>query len=148
MAHVPGPDRRGRCSTCGPSAAACSSTARSGSAATRARCSRRARRASSASIAIATRWRCARATLAPWGDRVELVHADYRALDDVLDARGIALVDGALADLGVSSLQLDAPGRGFSFQRDEPLDMRMDRSDRRHGGRPGRARAPSASWPT
>jgi 16S rRNA (cytosine1402-N4)-methyltransferase len=70
----------------------------------------------------------ARLTLAPWGDRVDLVHADYRALDEVLDARGVTEVDGALADLGVSSMQLDAPGRGLSFQRDEPLDMRMDRS--------------------
>jgi 16S rRNA (cytosine1402-N4)-methyltransferase len=70
----------------------------------------------------------ARETLAPWGDRVELVHADYRALEEVLDARQIARVDGALADLGVSSMQFDAPGRGFSFQRDERLDMRMDQS--------------------
>jgi 16S rRNA (cytosine1402-N4)-methyltransferase len=70
----------------------------------------------------------ARIALAPWADRVDLVHADYRTLDDVLDARGVSLVDGALADLGVSSMQFDAPGRGFSFQRDEPLDMRMDRS--------------------
>jgi len=68
----------------------------------------------------------ARATLAPWGERVDLVHADYRSLDDVLDRRSVEFVDGALADLGVSSLQFDAEGRGFSFQRDEPLDMRMD----------------------
>ena len=71
----------------------------------------------------------AQQTLAPWGTRVDLVHADYRDCDAVLSARGIDLVDGALADLGVSSLQFDAPGRGFSFQRDEPLDMRMDQSD-------------------
>jgi 16S rRNA (cytosine1402-N4)-methyltransferase len=66
--------------------------------------------------------------LAPFGERVELVHADYRAVAEVLAARGISTIDGALADLGVSSMQLDAPGRGFSFRRDEPLDMRMDRS--------------------
>jgi 16S rRNA (cytosine1402-N4)-methyltransferase len=70
----------------------------------------------------------ARDTLAAWPGRVELVHADYRTLGAVLDERGIPLMDGALADLGVSSLQFDAAGRGFSFQRDEPLDMRMDRS--------------------
>ena len=61
--------------------------------------------------------------LRPFGDRVELVHADYRDLDRVLDDRGIARIAGALADLGVSSMQLDTEGRGFSFQRDEPLDM-------------------------
>jgi 16S rRNA (cytosine1402-N4)-methyltransferase len=70
----------------------------------------------------------ARETLAPWSDRIELEHADYRDLPSVLTARGITGFDGALADLGVSSLQLDATDRGFSFRRDEPLDMRMDRS--------------------
>jgi 16S rRNA (cytosine1402-N4)-methyltransferase len=70
----------------------------------------------------------ARETLALWGDRVELVHADYRRIEELLDQRQIARVDGTLADLGVSSLQFDAAGRGFSFQRDEPLDMRMDRT--------------------
>jgi len=70
----------------------------------------------------------AREALAPFGDRVTLVHADYRDLPRVLDAKGLTAIDGALADLGVSSMQLDADGRGFSFRRDEPLDMRMDQT--------------------
>jgi len=70
----------------------------------------------------------ARVALASFGDRVAFVHADYRTLDATLDAHGIGRVDGLLADLGVSSMQLDEEGRGMSFRRDEPLDMRMDRS--------------------
>jgi len=76
----------------------------------------------------ATALRVAGEVLAPYEKRVELVHSDYRELPRLLDQRGVLAVDGALADLGVSSLQLDAAGRGFSFRTDEPLDMRMDRS--------------------
>jgi 16S rRNA (cytosine1402-N4)-methyltransferase len=63
--------------------------------------------------------------LVAYGDRVEIAHRDYRQLSEVLAARQIDAVDGVLADLGVSSMQLDSE-RGFSFKRDEPLDMRMD----------------------
>ncbi len=70
----------------------------------------------------------ARAQLSRWGDRVELVHGDYRDLGAMLDARGLPEVDGILVDLGVSSMQLDTVERGFSFRGEAPLDMRMDRS--------------------
>jgi len=70
----------------------------------------------------------AAAALEEFGDRVDLVHADFREVGAALTARGIDAVDGLLADLGISSMQLDEAGRGFSFRRDEPLDMRMDRS--------------------
>ncbi len=68
----------------------------------------------------------AASTLNAFRDRVELVHSDYRAIESVLDARGIDRVDGTLTDMGMSSFQLEAEGRGFSFQREDPLDMRMD----------------------
>ena len=123
-----GDGRRSRWICSSRRAAGCSSTARSGSAATAARCSRPARRACSGSTATRSALALAREALAAFGDRVELVHADYRELDRVLDERGIEQVRGILADLGVSSMQLDADGRGFSFRRDEPLDMRMDQS--------------------
>jgi 16S rRNA (cytosine1402-N4)-methyltransferase len=69
-----------------------------------------------------------RARLLPFGDRVALRHADHRRLPEFLDALGIGAVEGILLDLGLSSVQVDDPERGFSFLRDGPLDMRMDRS--------------------
>jgi 16S rRNA (cytosine1402-N4)-methyltransferase len=60
--------------------------------------------------------------------QIELVHANFRDLRAVLDARGIDRVDGVLFDFGVSSPQLDRPERGFSFQSDGPLDMRLDQT--------------------
>ncbi|MBF8281474.1 MAG: 16S rRNA ((1402)-N(4))-methyltransferase [Anaerolineales bacterium] len=66
----------------------------------------------------------ARAALAPFGDRVTIVSASYTHMADA--ARGFAPVDGILLDLGLSSLQLDDPARGFAFQSEGPLDMRFD----------------------
>lgn len=73
-----------------------------------------------AALAFATR------RLERFGDRFVAVRGDYRDLTSLLAGLGVYAVDTILADLGVSSLQLDDPGRGFSFRLDGPLDMRMD----------------------
>jgi 16S rRNA (cytosine1402-N4)-methyltransferase len=63
-----------------------------------------------------------------FGSRLVTVHSNFKNIASVAEAHGFTGVDGILADIGISSMMVDDPSRGFSFMREGPLDMRMDRS--------------------
>lgn len=71
----------------------------------------------------------ARERLAPYADRITFAQAVYDEIADVVEAAGYSTVNAVLFDLGVSSMQLDFVGRGFSYSKDSPLDMRMSGED-------------------
>ena len=73
----------------------------------------------------------AEARLARFGGRFDLIHSNFAEIRNVLSSRNIQKVEAVIADLGVSSMQLDSETRGFSFRFDAPLDMRMDESSSR-----------------
>ncbi|MBA2726955.1 MAG: 16S rRNA (cytosine(1402)-N(4))-methyltransferase RsmH [Parachlamydiaceae bacterium] len=68
----------------------------------------------------------ARERLKPWEDKVQLIRGNFASIKTLLNRHGIKTINGLLLDIGVSSMQLDRPEKGFSFMRDGPLDMRMD----------------------
>jgi len=76
----------------------------------------------------------AKARLADYLEKITFVHENYSELGQVLDTLGIDNLGGVLMDLGCSSFQFDTPERGFSYQHDAPLDMRMDQSAPLHAG--------------
>lgn len=69
-----------------------------------------------------------KARLSRFGESVRVIRGNFCEINRLLDAEGVGMADGILFDLGVSSMQLDAPERGFSYRFDAPLDMRMDSS--------------------
>lgn len=70
----------------------------------------------------------ARERLKPYSDRIRLIQGKFGDLKEHLSKLGVGAVNGILLDLGFSSFQIENPGRGFSFQREDPLDMRMDQT--------------------
>jgi 16S rRNA (cytosine1402-N4)-methyltransferase len=72
--------------------------------------------------------------LAPWSENLRLLHGNFSRISDLLEGVGVHAVDGILADLGISLYHIEGSGRGFSFSRDEPLDMRMNLETSRTAG--------------